>query len=133
MAHPYFDDFRQSIIEHTKVDLNWFFDQWLETSKTIDYGIKKINQLGNENYRITFERKGEMHMPIDFSVFANDGKEYKFHISNTWFTKKTNATILKNGTLGGNYFLSTPQNSIFQAVSITFKLIHPTAWQINTC
>ena len=104
MAHPYFDDFRQSIIEHTKVDLNWFFDQWLETSKTIDYGIKKINHLGNENYRITFERKGEMHMPIDFSVFANDGKEYKFHISNTWFTKKTNATILKKWHAWGKLF-----------------------------
>ena len=39
IAHPYFNDFRTSIINHTKVDLNWFFDQWLETSKTIDYKI----------------------------------------------------------------------------------------------
>ena len=24
-AHPYFEDFRNSIIQYTKVDLNWFF------------------------------------------------------------------------------------------------------------
>jgi Peptidase family M1 domain len=30
IAHPYFEDFRQSIIEFTHQDLNWFFDQWME-------------------------------------------------------------------------------------------------------
>mgnify|MGYP001487766993 CR=1 FL=1 len=34
MAHPYFDDFREAIVEYTKVDLNWFFDQWMETTKS---------------------------------------------------------------------------------------------------
>ena len=28
-AHPYFEDFRNSIIQYANVDLNWFFDQWL--------------------------------------------------------------------------------------------------------
>ena len=75
IAHPYFDDFREAIIEHTEVDLNWFFDQWLETTKTIDYSVENIKSTGDETFRITFERKGEMQMPLDFSVFANDGKE----------------------------------------------------------
>ena len=70
MAHPYFDDFREAIVEYTKVDLNWFFDQWMETTKTIDYGIKNIEAKGGNNYAITFERKGGMQMPIDFSVFC---------------------------------------------------------------
>lgn len=35
-----------------------------------------------------------MQMPIDFSVFANDGKEHKFHIPNHWFIKNTDATVL---------------------------------------
>ena len=78
MAHPYFDDFREAIVEYTKVDLNWFFDQWMETTKTIDYGIKNIEAKGGNNYAITFERKGSMQMPIDFSVFAKDGTEHKF-------------------------------------------------------
>ena len=43
-CHPYFEDFRNSIIQYTHTDLNWFFDEWLETTKVIDYsfaGIKK--------------------------------------------------------------------------------------------
>ena len=95
MAHPYFNDFRTSVINHTKVDLNWFFDQWLETTKTIDYKIKSVKKTDTEyKYEITFERKGEMQMPIDFTVIAKDGSKYNYHIPNTWFIKKTDATIL---------------------------------------
>ena len=110
MAHPYFEDFRESIIEYTKVDLNWFFDQWLETSKTIDYSINNVKNTIEDNFEITFERKGEMQMPIDFSVYAYDGKEYKFHIPNHWFVKNTDATVLNKwhawGKLYPNYTAS---------------------------
>ena len=44
IAHPYFEDFRNSIIQFTGVDLNWFFDQWFTTTKRIDYGIKKVKK-----------------------------------------------------------------------------------------
>ena len=95
IAHPYFNDFRNSIIHYTGADLNWFFDQWMETSKRIDYSVKSIKKGDEENeYLITFERKGRMQMPLDFVVVDNDGKEHKFYIPNTWFEKKTDATIL---------------------------------------
>ena len=38
-------DFRNSLIQFTKVDLNWFFDQWLETNKRIDYSVKVKDNL----------------------------------------------------------------------------------------
>ena len=118
-AHPYFEDFRQAITEYTKVDLNWFFDQWLETSKNIDYKIKKIKAIEIEDhaegeeeedkdiedtlshkehrYQVTFERKGRMHMPIDFEVFTKDEnacERYLFHIPNTEYIKSDNAFVL---------------------------------------
>ena len=93
MCHPYPEDFRNSVIQFTKVDLNWFFDQWLETSKTIDYKVEKVKSLGHSEYEITIKRKG-MQMPIDFTVIYNDSLTKEYHIPNTWFTKKTNATIL---------------------------------------
>jgi aminopeptidase N len=104
MAHPYFEDFREAIIEYTKVDLNWFFDQWMETSKTIDYSIDNVKNTTEENFEITFERKGEMQMPIDFSVYANDGKEYKYHIPNHWFVKNTDATVLNKWHAWGKLY-----------------------------
>jgi hypothetical protein len=95
MCHPYPEDFRASIIHSTKVDLNWFFDQWLETDKRIDYGIQSIKKGPNsEAYQVTFVRKERMQMPLDFHVKSKNGKIYDYHIPNTWFIKKTNATIL---------------------------------------
>jgi aminopeptidase N len=51
-AHPYFEDFRQSIIDYTGVNLNPFFDQWLITTKTIDYSVARVQQDG-DSARIT--------------------------------------------------------------------------------
>lgn len=93
-AHPYMEDFRNSIIQYTHVDLNWFFDEWIETSKTIDYSVKSVKK-GKEKgqYKITFKRYG-MQMPIDFTVIAKNDSLYHFHIPNTWFVKETKATVL---------------------------------------
>ncbi len=102
MAHPYPEDFRNSIIQYTKVDLNWFFDQWMETTKTIDYKIGKVKSkskssgfidMGRDlscslyNTNITFKRKGEMQMPIDFAVVLKNNDTLHYHIPNTWFDK----------------------------------------------
>lgn len=94
MCHPYPEDFRNSIINFTHVDLNWFFDQWLETNKSIDYTVKKIKHIkGTDDYEITFKRKG-MQMPLDFTVFSRDSSAKNYHIPNNWFTKATSATVL---------------------------------------
>ena len=103
MAHPYFEDFRASIIQYSKTDLNWFFDQWLETSKHTDYSVDKVKLVnkvnkvdgvnGGTNFEIQFSRKGLMQMPVDFTVFTKDSS-FKYLIPNTYFAKKTNATIL---------------------------------------
>ncbi len=88
IAHPYNEDFRNSIIQYTKVDLNWFFDQWLETTKRIDYSVKVKDNV------VTFNRKSGMQMPIDFRVIAKNGNTHDYHIPNNWFIKKTDATVL---------------------------------------
>jgi len=94
IAHPYFEDFKASIIQYTHVDLNWFFDQWFETTKSIDYGITKVKRKGDGKYQITFRRFGEMQMPLDFTVTDAEGKLHDYHIPNNWFEKSTSATVL---------------------------------------
>jgi aminopeptidase N len=88
MAHPYTEDFRNTVIQYTKVDLNWFFDQWLESTKRIDYSVKVK---GNT---VTFNRNSRMQMPIDFRVIAKNGETHDYHIPNNWFIKETEATVL---------------------------------------
>ncbi|MEX0967048.1 MAG: M1 family metallopeptidase [Bacteroidia bacterium] len=113
IAHPYFEDFRNSVISFTGVDLNWFFDQWWTTNKHIDYAIQSVSRDRSlekevkaelpegENvdteiyvYRIKLKRKAEMQMPIDLRVTGKSGTEYDFYIPNSWFEKETNAFIL---------------------------------------
>ncbi len=94
-CHPYAEDMRASFIHSSNVDLNWFFDQFLETKKVIDYAVKGVRKIQKPDlYAITFERKGDMQMPIDFTVVAKNDSLYKFHIPNTNFIKETEAVVL---------------------------------------
>jgi len=99
-CHPYPEDFRQSIIEYTKTDLNWFFDQWLETTKTSDYAFVKVkrNKVKDNTFDIIIERKGRMQMPIDFQVKDSEGRTFDYHIPNQYFEKETEATVLDKWT-----------------------------------
>ncbi|MBS1628518.1 MAG: M1 family metallopeptidase [Bacteroidetes bacterium] len=86
-AHPYFEDFRASIIRFTHVDLNWFFDEWLETTKTINYSILGARNQGKGLWAIRFRRRGLSQMPLDFTVTARDGSRQSYTLPNTWFNK----------------------------------------------
>ncbi len=95
MCHPYPEDMRQSFIDHTKVDLNWFFDQWLETDKRVDYAIKRVSGRNkNAGQTIIVQRKGSLHMPLDIRVTAKNGEIHDLYIPNTWFEKNTTAKVL---------------------------------------
>ena len=94
-AHPYFDDFRKSIVNYTHQDLDWFFDQFLETTKTLDYSVEKIKETKiTDKYEITLARKGQMQMPVDVRVISKRGEVMDFYIPNQPYTKKTNAKVL---------------------------------------
>lgn len=94
-CHPYPEDFRNSITQVAQTDLSWFFDQWIETDKKLDYKICGIKNSDSENgYIIKFKRKQRMQSPIDFTVISNCGLKYDYHIPNKWFIKQTDATIL---------------------------------------
>lgn len=95
MCHPYVEDMRQSFHDFTGVDLNWFFDQWIETDRTVDYAVKNVkHRFRDGGQTIHLRRKGNLNMPIDLQVTARDGKTYDFLIPNTWFEKRTSATVL---------------------------------------
>ncbi len=88
-AHPYPEDFRNSVTQFTHIDLNWFFDEWIETTKNIDYkvGTVKKGQF-KDQYIIRLKRKGRMQMPIDLRVISKKDSVYDYYIPNTWFERK---------------------------------------------
>lgn len=124
-AHPYPQDFRNAFIEHAGTDLNWFFDQWMETSKVIDYSVGKIKKLDNDTFEIKFTRIGEMQMPIDFQVKTYNDSLLNYHIPNTWFVKQTDATILPKW-YGWGRFNTTYSTKIVVKGGIKDIVIDPT-------
>ncbi len=94
-AHPYFDDFKKSIVEYTHQDLDWFFDQFLETTKTLDYGIEAVQKTNiTDKYNIKLHRAGEMQMPLDIRIVSKRGETFDYYIPNQPYEKETDAYIL---------------------------------------
>ncbi len=94
-CHPYLDDFRLSMNHFSGTNLNWFFDQWLETNKTIDYSIRSVKRRNEKDtYKLNFHRRGLMQMPVDFQVVDKNDSTYSFIIPNSIYVKPTTATVL---------------------------------------
>ncbi len=93
--HPTPNDIKRTAEKVSGVHLDWYLNEWTQTTHTIDYGIKSVD--GNE---ITLERIGKMPMPIDVSITYEDGTEEMFVIPLRMMrgNKPTNATVIKDWT-----------------------------------
>lgn len=91
--HPTPNSFIRSAEKVSGLELDWYLIDWTQTTNTIDYGIKTI-----EDNTITLERIGLMPMPIDLKVTYNDGSFEDFYIPLQMMRgeKPTNATIIKD-------------------------------------
>jgi hypothetical protein len=69
--HPTPQDFKKIAEQVSKMDLEWYFEQWIGTTNTIDYAIKQVNIQGN-NSEIILERLGRFPMPLDIELLFED-------------------------------------------------------------
>ena len=91
--HPTPNDIMRSAEKISGMQLDWYLNEWTQTTHTIDYGIKVI-----ANTKITLERVGRMPMPIDVSVTYMDGTAENFHIPLRMAlgNKPTDAIVIEN-------------------------------------
>lgn len=98
--HPYPKDMFAAFENASGRRLNWFFDQWLNTTWYCDYGVKSIkgrwHHQGNDRVyksQIEFKRIGQIVMPLDFVTFFEDGNTKTFRIpvgdGENFFEEKT--------------------------------------------
>lgn len=60
-------DFRRAFEAATGEDLGWFFQQWLQTTHTLDYGVRDVTLTdgpGGYVLDVEVERRGEAWMPV---------------------------------------------------------------------
>ena len=90
MKHPTDRDFLHIAQKVSGMDLKWFHHYWINTIKTIDYGIKDV-QYDKKSTTITLLNNGQVPMPIDFSVMTTDKKIITYQIpmnmTHTWKQK----------------------------------------------
>lgn len=93
MKHPTPNSIIREAEKTSGLLLGWYLNEWIETTHTIDYGIKSV-----EDKTITLERIGTMPMPIDVQVtYMDDSTEdFSIPLRMQYGHKPTSATILND-------------------------------------
>lgn len=93
--HPTPNDIKRSMEKVSGIHLDWYLNEWTQTTHTIDYGIKSVG-----GSKITLERIGQMPMPIDVEVVYTDGSSENFNIPLRMMRgeKPTSAKVLEDWT-----------------------------------
>ncbi len=91
--HPTPNDFKRIAEKVSGIQLDWYLNEWTQTTNTIDYAIAKV-----EEKTITLARVGSMPMPLDIEVEYFDGSKEIFTIPLRMMkgVKPTTNTVLKN-------------------------------------
>lgn len=76
--HPTAADFKRIVERESGIELDWYFDYFVNTTKTIDYAISEVSKTVNGS-RILL-KKGEMPMPIEVDIVLNNGKTISYYI-----------------------------------------------------
>jgi hypothetical protein len=77
--HPEPNDFLRVMEKESGMELKWFYNYWINTTKHIDYGIDSVAENKNGT-TITLKRIGELPMPIEMVVTLRDGSKELYYI-----------------------------------------------------
>lgn len=91
--HPTPNDFIRVAEKVSGLELDWYLMDWTQTTNTIDYAVKSV-----DNKTVTLERIGLMPMPLDLTVTYTDDSTENFNIPLQMMRgeKPTSAVILKD-------------------------------------
>ncbi len=72
--HPNANDFTRVAEKTSGLQLQWLKEYWVNSTKTIDYGLNNIEvSANNANAIISIQRNGKLPMPIEVLITYKDG------------------------------------------------------------
>ena len=77
--HPNPNDFIRIFEKESGIELDWYKEYMVNTTKTIDYGIDTVLS-SNGKTIIALEKLGQMPMPVDITIVDILGEEYYYNI-----------------------------------------------------
>jgi hypothetical protein len=106
--HPNPNDFIRIAEKISGIELQWYLQYWINTTRTIDYAIGDINMNNGGNASITLKRIGLMPMPVDVLITYKDGTQQMHYIP-----------------MNLMYGLKPAENSITRIVEPEWKWVNP--------
>lgn len=77
--HPNVNDLIRIMEKESGLELDWYKEYFVHTTKTIDYAIKEAKANG-EKTEITLQRVGLMPMPVDLVITYKDGSQESIYL-----------------------------------------------------
>ncbi len=78
--HPNPNDFIRVAEKESNMELDWYKEYFVYTTKTIDYALGSVDTDSSGNAVITLKRVGEMPMPADVQITYKDGTKEMHYI-----------------------------------------------------
>ena len=77
--HPNVNDFMRVAEKVSGMQLDWYKEYWINTTKTIDYAIDSLWEEGGVS-KISIKRIGDIPMPIDLVITFKDGTQQLHYV-----------------------------------------------------
>ncbi len=77
--HPDAHDFLRIMEKESGLELDWYLEYFVNSTRTVDYGIGSVES-DEQQTNVTLHRVGAMPMPLDVLVTYQDGRQELFYI-----------------------------------------------------
>lgn len=101
------DDFKKLVTSETELDLKWFFGDYLQSKKKIDYTIQKV-EFKNDSVAVTIENKSNITAPV--ALYGVKDKDIHFKKWYSGIDSIKTVRIPKNG---------------FDRLSLNYEYLYP--------
>ncbi|MFT4062666.1 MAG: M1 family metallopeptidase [Edaphocola sp.] len=79
LKHPHPGDFMRVAEQQSGMELDWYYEYWIATTKHIDYAIDSVFAQGGAQ-RVVLRRIGAMPMPLNITVTDTKGRKTRYYI-----------------------------------------------------
>lgn len=79
--HPNANDLIRIFEKESGLELDWYKEYWINSTRTIDYAVTSVDSVDNQSTKVTLSRIGLMPMPLDVVVTYADGSKEVFNIA----------------------------------------------------
>ena len=76
--HPNPNDFKRIMEKESGMELDWFFNDWIETTKTLDYSVESVEEQDDQTL-VTLGNNGQRQMPVEVIVTLKNGDKQLYY------------------------------------------------------